>query len=486
VSKEKYDSVAETGVLAGIAQHGKDALVDIQDLISVKDFGEEDNKIIFKCFERCLEKDVEIDLTTLYSTADELNLKDNISGDAQKKHIARLFNLPVKLENVRNHAKKLMRLSLIRAAQQKHREAWAELNKLDGSESVDDILSTSEAPIFDLLNSLGAGRVDIPTQIAEGGKEYLDHLIANPVDCIGIPTPWPRFNQAIGGGLTNGGVTLIAARPKKGKSSIGTNCAMHVAGKLNIPVLYLDTEMSRHQQLARCLSFNSNIDINSIMTGKFGGVAMKKNAVYRAFNTMAAMPYDHINIAGQDFETILGIIRRWLFKKVGLNGEGKANQCLIVYDYFKLMSDETLNKNMAEYQAMGFQISKLTDFAQKYDFPILSFVQVNRDGVSRDGTDVIAQSDRLLWLCHSLSIWKQKDAAEIAQTGEDNGTNKLMVLESRFGPGLQDGDYINFNFNKNICKLKELRTNFEVMKNVGNPTNTGFNIGDSDESDEEE
>src|SRR5690606_17026985 len=44
------------------------------------------------------------------------------------------------------------------------------------------------------------------------------HLCNNPVDCIGIPTPWPRFNHAIGGGLTSGGVTLIAARPKKGKA----------------------------------------------------------------------------------------------------------------------------------------------------------------------------------------------------------------------------------------------------------------------------
>ena len=481
-NKIKSDPAAESAVLAGIAQYGSDAIVDVRDLIDLECFIDESHKVLYKCFAKVLDKEEQsIDITTVFSAARELGISELVETPEQKAVLSKLFAVPIKLENVRSHAKKLMKLNLIRMAQHKHREAFDDLGKLDGSETVPEILGTSEAPIFDLLNTLGSGRVDIPMPIAEGGTEYLDHLINNPVDCVGIPTPWKRYNQAIGGGLSNGGVSLIASRPKKGKSSLGTNCAMHVAGTLGIPVLYLDTEMSRHQQLARCLAYHSNVNINDITTGKFGSRAMSKNSVYRANTLLANMPYDHINIAGQDFETILGILRRWIFKRVGLQPDGKANQCLVVYDYFKLMSDEIL-KNMQEYQAMGFQISKLTDFAQKYDLPILSFVQVNRDGVGKDGSDVIAQSDRLLWLCHNLSIWRPKDQAEILQSGPENGTNKLSVIDCRFGPGLNDGDWINFNFNKNICKVTELNTNFEANNAQSNSNNTGFDInGDEEE-----
>lgn len=484
MSVENGDIVAERAVLSGIAQFGKDAILDVADLIDTNAFMDETHKVIFKCLEKILNKEQLVDITTILSTASELHLYESLDTPEIKKDLNELFTIPVKLDNIRSHAKKLMKLQLIRQAQFKHREAWSNLRQLSGNETVPEILTTSEAPIFDLLNSLGAGRSDVPVQIADGGKEYLQHLYENPVDCIGIPTPWPRFNQAIGGGITNGGVTLIAARPKKGKSSLGTNCAMHVAGIQGLPVLYLDTEMSRHQQLCRCLAYHSNVPVNDINTGKFGKKAIYRNAVFKANEILANMPYDHINVAGQDFETILGIIRRWIFKRVGLQDDGKANPCLIVYDYFKLMSGNVLNKNMQEYQAMGFQISQLTDFAQKYDFPVLSFVQVNRDGTSRDGSDVIAQSDRLLWLCHSLSIWKEKDNAEILQTGAENGSNVLKVIDCRFGPGLSDNDYINFAFNKGICKVKELRTNLEVLRDQ-NDSDSGFELGEeSDEEDE--
>ena len=80
----------------------------------------------------------------------------------------------------------------------------------------------------------------------------------------------------------------------------------------------------------------------------------------------------------------------------------------IWYEYLKLMSSSGITNNIQEYQALGFQITNLHNLAVKYDFPCLSFVQLNRDGITKESTDAVSGSDRLIWLCTSFSIFKLK------------------------------------------------------------------------------
>ena len=112
-------------------------------------------------------------------------------------------------------------------------------------------------------------------------------------------------------------------------------------------------------------------------------------------------------------------------------------------------------KNMQEYQAMGFQIAALHDFCAEYKTPVLSFVQINRDGIGRDTTDVIAQSDRLGWNAISVCLWKRKTSEEKGQDGAKNGTHKLIPLEGRFMSKLDDGNWINFHFDESKSKITE-------------------------------
>ncbi len=152
-------------------------------------------------------------------------------------------------------------------------------------------------------------------------------------------------------------------------------------------------------------------------------------------------------------------MRRWINYKVGYNESGQRNPHFVVYDYFKLMDTGDL-KNMQEYQAMGFQIAALHDFCTENNTPVLSFVQVNRDGINKESTDVIAQSDRLGWNAISLCIWKRKTPEEIGQNPKA-GTHKLVPLEGRFMSKLDPGDYINYYFDEAKSKITELKTRFQ-------------------------
>ena len=158
----------------------------------------------------------------------------------------------------------------------------------------------------------------------------------------------------------------------------------------------LDTEMSKEDHLNRMLANFSGVEINKVATGKFNENEIEKEKVHDAAEKLKSIPYHYLSIAGQPFEHILGIMRKWIYQHVGFDGEGRTKDCLIVYDYLKLMGSESITNVMQEYQVLGFQITKLHNFCVKYDVPCLSFVQLNRDGITRESTDVVSGSDRLI------------------------------------------------------------------------------------------
>jgi hypothetical protein len=142
-------------------------------------------------------------------------------------------------------------------------------------------------------------------------------------------------------------------------------------------------------------------------------------------------------------QSVTSIVRRWLSKSVGFNEFGKANPCLVIYDYLKLMSSDDLKSQMQEFQMLGFLISAFHNFAVKWSLPILATVQLNRDGVEKEGGEFIAGSDRILWLCSNFTILKPKIQSDLLEDPPANGTMKLVVTDTRFGPGLEFGEYIN-------------------------------------------
>ena len=173
------------------------------------------------------------------------------------------------------------------------------------------------------------------------------------------------------------------------------------------------------------------------------------------------MPYTYASVAGAPFEQIMNIIKRWIMQDVGTDENGRTNECVVVYDYLKLMSSTSITNNIQEYQALGFQITSLHNLAVKYDFPCLAFVQLNRDGITKESTDAVSGSDRLIWLCTSFSIFKAKSPEELAEDGPNAGNRKLVPIVARHGAGLDDGNYINMQMQGEYTRLTELKTRNE-------------------------
>jgi replicative DNA helicase len=461
------DIASEKAVLAGLFQYGSNCYVDIADIIDINTFTLESNQFIFKCLEHLLKDKVNVtpDLASVFAAAANLNLNHIIETEEERRHLRAVMNFPIRLENVRGMAKRIKKLQIARDANNVLDEIKSTLVSVTGNEPIDEILSLVENPIYDFALGLSESKSDGPQKISDGLEKYVEHLINNPVENIGISSGFPKYDAAIGGGFRKKTVNMIGARAKVGKTMLADNIAMHVAGKLGIPVLNLDTEMSKEDHWNRMLANISGVSIKELETGKFSSNTKQKEAVKQAVNYLKGIPYEYISIAGLPFEEIVSIMRRWVLKTVGLEDSGEAKPCLIIYDYLKLMSSEAINKNLQEYQVLGFQMTGLHNFMVRYGAACLSFIQLNREGITKEDTDVASGSDRIIWLCSNFTIYKAKTDEEIAEEStltKEKYNRKLVPIIARHGAGMESGDYINMKMTGQIAKIEEGYTRSEV------------------------
>ena len=475
------DPAAERAVLSGIFNYGKDAYFDVADIVNENTFTVDSNAIIYKCLKHVLENDSaeSIDIPSIFSAASELGLSYVFDKREEVKHLNAITKFPVNLGNVRKFGAKVRKLEIARLLNRQLTEAQDKIKTLNGDENLSYILGLAEDAIFDfssLLNDKG----DAPVIVGENIEEYVKFLEENPCEHMGLSTGYPVYDSAIGGGLRRGTVNVIGARPKVGKTLLADNIGLHISSELDVPVLNLDTEMVLDDHRHRTLAMTSEVSINDIETGQFSKTPDKRDKIYKAAEKLDKIPYFHYSIGGMPFEEQLSIMRRWLAKEVGLNPDGTAKNCVLIYDYVKLMSSDSISNAMAEFQVLGFMMTGLHNFALRYKVPILAFIQLNRDGITRESTDTASGSDRIIWLCSNFSIFKLKSDEEIAEDGAGNGNRKLVPLVARHGAGLDAGDYINMKMKGWCGKIEEGKTASEIREN-NTQSEEGFIVDDDEE-----
>jgi replicative DNA helicase len=479
------DPSAERAVLAGICSYGDDAYLDIADIVQETSFTIDSNIVIYKCLKKLCELDTKtkIDIASIYSIAQELGLDHILSKKEETQHLKAIMDFPVSQENIRRFAAKIRKLEIARLLRQQLELAQNKILDVTGSEPISSIIGLAEDTIFNFTSLLNDGDSG-PEKIGSTIEEYIRDLEENKIDQVGIPTGFPIYDQSIGGGLRKGTINVIGARPKTGKTLLSDNMGQNIA-KLGIPVLNMDTEMNREDHIHRLLAMMTEIEINAIETGKFADSPDTKNKISKAALDIKNMNLYHKSIAGKPFEDQLAIMRRWLVKEVGLNDDGTAKDCVIFYDYLKLMDSAGISQDMKEYQVLGFMMTSLHNFAVRYKVPIVAFIQLNRDGITKESTDSASGSDRIIWLCSNFTIFKRKSDEEIAEDGLTNGNRKLVPLISRHGGGLDDNDYINCYMKGWCAKITEGKTRLELL-NKKSKDDEGFILDNENSNNDEE
>lgn len=487
------DLAAERAVIGGIFQHGEDALLDVIDFLQPSTFEDATNQAAYKAIVYLYEQQgiKQFDQSSMMAALQAVGCGWVLERTEEAKHVRSLMNSRVLLENVRTWGAQIRKLQIARMLREQLLSACSTINELKGTEPIDQILGIGESAVFDFTSLLQGQENNEPELIGQGIDEYLDEIEANPVDIVGISSGMSYYDQAIGGGFRRQTVSLIGARQKVGKSMLSANIGLHVSGNSKMPVLYLDTEMVKRDHWSRLLpniglSHGIRVTINELETGKYAESEFKRQKIRASAAQLQQAPFYYLNVSGKPFEEIISIMRRWATKVVGFGEDGKRNDCLIIYDYLKMMSGENLNDSLKEYQALGFMTTTMHNFAVRADVPILTLTQLNRDGIDDESSGVISGSDRILNLVTNFSIYKIKSDEEIADLGPENGNRKLVPICARHGEGLQPGDYINVLFDGKFGRIVEGETknNLKAKKQQGVPVADADNIPTNDNSDE--
>jgi replicative DNA helicase len=480
------DPASERAVLAGICRYGEDAYLDVADIVQESSFTIDSNSIIYKCLKYLCENEQKpsIDVASIYAAAQDIGVSNIFSKKEEAQHLKAIIDFPVSLENVRKFAAKIRKLEIARLLRKQLEQAGDKLLEINGTEPIASILGVAEDAVFN-FSSLLNDTDNNPISIGKDIDDYIKSLEENKIDQIGIPTGFPIYDKAIGGGLRKGTVNVIAARPKTGKTLLSDNIGFHIAHKHKIPVLNMDTEMNTVDHINRVLGMMTEVEINAIETGRFAESADTKTKIVNAAQELKSTRLFYKSIAGKPFEEQLAIMRRWILKEVGLNEDGTAKQCVIFYDYLKLMDSQGMSQDLKEYQVLGFMMTSLHNFAVRYQVPIVAFIQLNRDGITKESTDTASGSDRIIWLCSNFSIFKRKSDEEIAEDGPTNGNRKLLPLVSRHGGGLDDNDYINCYMKGWCAKITEGKTRLEILNNTKNE-DEGFIVDEQPNDNEEQ
>ncbi len=457
---ELSDLAAERGVLSLIAKYGKEAYLEVSDFLKSTTFTYPPNQFLYGVLSHILNTDLEkkIDLGLILSTAKDLGISGQLNED---KYLQKVLGFNTELSNIKGFAKKIRILEIGRQLIGTFSDTQEEIKKIKGTESLSEVVSIAETPVFNFISSLTSTDQQIQP-FAEGIDEYVEGLMENPQETLGVSIGFEKYEKSVG--YLEDGVHVITSRPGVGKSTTALNGALHAAHKDNAYTLLLDTEMNKEKgQFARALSRISGIKFDKIRRGKLNEIELNK--VNKAQNILKSMPFDYINISGKEFEEVISLIRRWLIQKVGFNNKGKLNKAIIFYDYLKL-TDYNALKVAKEYEMIGMRMSQLHDLTAIYKFPIITFTQLNRE-------NEISQSDRILWYATSLSNMMVKSQDEIIADGVSNGNRKLVIKKARFGWEPSFNDYINFNLYGAISTIKELTYSSEMViendqENTGN------------------
>ena len=448
----------ELTILGSILRGSADIYHEVESLIGPNTFDDGAASILFTCMKQCFKNDpkCKLDYPILLAAANELGLASSFPEPT----FAEIKKYSTDLNNTKVLAKQLRKLEVVRLVHDQMDQRVKNLRDMNGTESIHDILSNTEFD-FSKLTDVDSG----PELLAAGLKDRVKNLLENPIEQIGISTGYPAFDEAIGGGLRGGSVSIIGARSGVGKSTFLNNVAKHCAGNLDLPVLYLDTEMRKDEQENRLIANLSQVNLKHIETGLAAEKPGEAEKIMAAIKEIEGMKYWHYTIAGMSFEEQLSVMALWFRKHVGFNEDGSPKKCVIFYDYVKLMSSDDMGGGQ-EYQVLGFMMTSLHNFAVKYNLPIFTAIQLNRDGISKETTDIVSGSDRILWLCTNLAILKLKSEEELSKDNKDNGNAKIVVSKARHGPGLLYPDYINYTIKGETGLITEGLPRSQLVENI--------------------
>lgn len=481
----------EKHLLSGILRNPT-VLADIDSFVTETDFYNDFHQTLFCLVRESVFKGEKIDKILLPQKIKNLGIsfKDDIDVFS---YVESLYFVNITPKATIAAAKELMKIRIRREVH----ETCAKIQQLaikSGEKEIEAFVSEADSLYNSKINSFQYN--DAVEDIFDGLEDIIEERGNNPVNEMGLSTPFAEFNKRFGG-LRHGNLYAIASRPGNGKTTFlfSMGLGTSLMSKFSVPCISFDTEMFTLDMRFRAVASLTGINPWYLETGNWRKNPEMVEIVRSTWKKIKGYTFSHIQIGNKNIDQVCSIARRWHLSKVG-----RGKESIIEYDYLK-MTGEKLDKNNAEHQIIGNKVDRLKKLGEELKSTIFTAIQLNRDGENHnrkevvDDSSAIALSDKLQWFASNVGIFRKKTPDEIEHDGMHFGTHKYINIKSRFqggqGPGQHDlvkieqengrpryiPNYINFSVDN--FKVEERGT----LKDVIDAKDRKYNIQDSKSND---
>jgi replicative DNA helicase len=295
-----------------------------------------------------------------------------------------------------------------------------------GMEEPDEILATAEESLLKLGDDRDRSALSNPRQIIEDFQGGLNAFLDPSQRVKGVGTGFVKFDEMTGG-LHEGELVILAARPSMGKTALAMNMAQHIATHPGVrkTVAVFSLEMSKEALLTRMICAAARVDQSKFRAGYLNKEERRRLQIAAADLVEAPLFID--DTAGINLMDIHAKLRR-LKAEHGLG--------LVVVDYLQLMSGRGRYENRT--QEVSYLSRGLKLLAKELSVPMLVLSQLSRAPETRPGDHVPQLSD----LRESGSIEQDADLVGFIYREEYykpdredlRGLADLIVAKQRNGP----------------------------------------------------
>jgi replicative DNA helicase len=410
---------AERFVLGAIMSNDT-AYLQVAGTLLPEDFSLEKHKRIFLRMGDLHERGEKIDRVTLANELMKQGQLQSIDGLSYlvslDDGLPQLYNLDSYVGIIKEKA--LLRRIITVSQDTIHRCLGAE-------EDPKQILGAVEDAFMKLSDVQSRNTLASPAQIVTEYEGGINAFLDTSKRIKGISTGFLKFDEMTGG-LREGELFILAARPAMGKTALALNIAQHVAtGKSPKAVAVFSLEMSKESLLTRLVCTAARVDQQRFRAGYLS--ADERHGLQEAMYRLVESPLFIDDSAGTNLMDIHSKLRRL---------QAEQDLGLVIIDYLQLMSGRGRFENRVQEISSLSRGLKLMSKELRVPFLVLS--QLSRAPETRTGDHRPMLSD----LRESGSIEQDADIVafifreEVYRPDKESlkGLAELILSKQRNGP----------------------------------------------------
>ena len=292
--------------------------------------------------------------------------------------------------------------------------------------SAKELCAQAEQKVFAIMDGRSSQSVQSISDVLHQAMDRMEARLRDDYVDGGAETGLKDFDEMTGG-LHNGELIILAARPSMGKTALAMNIAEHASIVQKAPVLFVSLEMSGIELADRMLCSLARVNGHRLRNGTIS--SDDRDRLVNKANEISQAPLFVDDSPARTVSEIAAAARRIKRREESLG--------LIVVDYLQLIDPD--NSRDPRQEQVAKIARRLKGLARELEVPLLCLSQLNRQ--AEDSKD---HQPKLSHLRESGAIEQDADVVmfvhreEYFHKGEDKaqfaGQAEIIIAKQRNGP----------------------------------------------------